>query len=53
MRLPKKYRIPLYLYHYEGYSIKEVGGTAQAQPIHGQNQTGQSSREAEITIGGG
>lgn len=25
LRLPKKYRVPLYLYHYEGYSAAEVG----------------------------
>ena len=25
LRLPKKYRVPLYLHHYEGYSAAEVG----------------------------
>ena len=25
MELPRKYRVPLYLYHYEGYSAAEVG----------------------------
>lgn len=25
LQLPKKYRVPLYLYHYEGYSTAEVG----------------------------
>ena len=32
MHLPKKYRIPLYLYHYEGYSIKEVGELLKLNP---------------------
>lgn len=26
MSLPAKYRVPLYLYYYEGYSVDEVGG---------------------------
>lgn len=26
MDLPKKYRIPIYLYYYEGYSTKEIAG---------------------------
>jgi len=25
MELPKKYRIPIYLYYYEGYSTQEIG----------------------------
>ena len=25
LSLPKKYRLPLYLYYYEGYSVEEVG----------------------------
>ena len=24
MALPRKYRVPLYLYYYEGYPVKEV-----------------------------
>ena len=32
MRLPKKYRVPLYLYHYEGYSIKEIGELLKLNP---------------------
>ena len=26
MDLPKKYRLPIYLYHYEGYSTDEIAG---------------------------
>lgn len=25
LRLPVKYRLPIYLYYYEGYSVKEIG----------------------------
>ena len=25
MELPARYRVPLYLYYYEGYSVAEVG----------------------------
>lgn len=32
MRLPKKYRIPLYLFHYEGYSIQEISDLLNANP---------------------
>ena len=32
MRLPKKYRVPLYLYHYEGYSVREVGELLKLNP---------------------
>ena len=32
MRLRKKYRIPLYLYHYEGYSVKEGGELLKLNP---------------------
>lgn len=32
LRLPKKYRVPLYLFHYEGYSIKEIGELLKTNP---------------------
>ena len=32
MRLPKKYRIPLYLFHYEGYSIQEISDLLNTNP---------------------
>ncbi len=32
MALPAKYRLPLYLYYYEGYSIKEVGELLKVNP---------------------
>ena len=30
--LPGKYRLPLYLYYYEGYSVKEVGELLDLKP---------------------
>ena len=30
--LPKKYRVPLYLYHYEGYSVREISALLKANP---------------------
>ena len=32
LRLPKKYRVPLYLYHYEGYSVREISALLRANP---------------------
>lgn len=32
MGLPVKYRLPLYLYYYEGYSVTEVGQLLQLNP---------------------
>jgi len=32
MRLPAKYRLPLYLYYYEGYSVAEVGELMKLNP---------------------
>lgn len=32
LRLPKKYRVPLYLYHYEGYSVREISALLRATP---------------------
>lgn len=32
MRLPPKYRVPLYLYHYEGYSVQEIGKLLHMNP---------------------
>ena len=32
LRLPKKYRVPLYLYHYEGYSVREISALPKANP---------------------
>lgn len=32
LRLPKKYRVPLYLYHYEGYSVREISALLKANP---------------------
>ena len=32
MGLPFKYRLPLYLYYYEGYSVTEVGELLQLNP---------------------
>ena len=32
MRLPPKYRVPLYLYHYEGYSAQEIGMLLHMNP---------------------
>ena len=32
MELPVKYRLPLYLYYYEGYSVAEVGGLLSLNP---------------------
>ena len=32
MALPGKYRVPLYLYYYEGYSVAEVGALLEMKP---------------------
>lgn len=32
MALPGKYRVPLYLYYYEGYSVEEVGRLMDLKP---------------------
>ncbi len=32
MSLPKKYRVPLYLYYYEGYPVKEVAALCGLNP---------------------
>ena len=32
LRLSKKYRVPLYLYHYEGYSVREISALLRANP---------------------
>ena len=32
MELPAKYRLPLYLYYYEGYSVTEVGELLRLNP---------------------
>lgn len=32
MALPGKYRVPLYLYYYEGYSVAEVGELLRLKP---------------------
>lgn len=34
MALPVKYRLPLYLYYYEGYTAAEVGGAAGPEALH-------------------
>ena len=32
LSLPKKYRLPLYLYYYEGYSVGEIGAILGRNP---------------------
>ena len=32
MELPEKYRLPMYLYYYEGYSVDEVSATLNSKP---------------------
>ena len=32
MHLPKKYRVPLYLFHYEGYSVGEISELLKVNP---------------------
>lgn len=32
MELPKKYRIPIYLHYYEGYTLQEIGTIMQLSP---------------------
>lgn len=32
MALPVKYRLPLYLYYYEGYSVAEIGDILERKP---------------------
>lgn len=32
MGLPGKYRVPLYLYYYEGYAVKEIGELLNMKP---------------------
>lgn len=38
MELPVKYRIPLYLYYYEGYSVKEIAELLRRRPSTVQTQ---------------
>ena len=45
LSLPRLYRLPLYLYYYEGYSVEEVGellgrrsSTVQTQLARGREQ---------------
>ncbi|MGM9661893.1 MAG: RNA polymerase sigma factor [Oscillospiraceae bacterium] len=52
LRLPAKYRLPMYLYYYEGYSVEEVGrllernpSTVQTQLARGREQLRRSLRE--------
>ena len=32
MKLDEKYRVPIHLYYYEGYSIKEIAGIMNQNP---------------------
>ena len=42
--LPAKYRVPLYRYHYEGYSFAEVGERLR---LHSPGQAGTGEAELE------
>lgn len=53
LALPAKYRRPLYLYYYEGYSVAETGESAGAEGLHGTDPPGPGTGEAETSIGGG
>ena len=44
MTLPGKYRVPLYLYYYEGYSVAEI---AASECLHRADPSGPGQGEAE------
>ena len=53
MALPGKYRLPLYLYYYEGYAVAEVGellglksSTVQTRLARGREKLKQALEEA-------
>ena len=38
MNLPRKYRLPLYLYYYEGYAVREIAQLLRRKPSTVQTQ---------------
>lgn len=53
MALPVKYRLPLYLYYYEGYTAAEVGELLGLRPSTVRTRLARGQRETESTAEGG
>lgn len=53
MALPGKYRLPLYLYYYEGYGAAEVGELLGVKTSTIQTRLARGGGEAQKTAGGG
>ena len=52
MELPAKYRVPLYLYYYEGYSSKEIVDMLQCTDSAVRSQLCEGRKKLKLTLGG-
>lgn len=50
MDLPAKYRVPLYLYYYEGYSVDEVGELLSMKPSTVQTRLARARAKLKIQL---
>ncbi len=47
MNLPRKYRLPLYLYYYEGYAVRGDRPAAPAQALHRPDSAGPGQEQLQ------
>lgn len=50
MDLPAKYRLPLYLYYYEGYSVDEVGALLDLKPSTVQTRLARARAKLKLQL---
>lgn len=52
LALPEKYRLPLYLYYYEGYSVAEIGAILERKPSTVQTQLARARDRLKLELEG-
>ncbi len=52
IRLPEKYRIPVYLYYYEGFSVKEISEITKTKPSTVRSQMKRGREKLKEILGG-
>lgn len=50
MRLERKYRLPVYLYYYEGFSVKEIAKILQTVPSTVQTRLQRAREKLKIAL---
>lgn len=51
MNLPVKYRLPMYLYYYEGYAVREIAEITESRPSTVQTRLARGREKLKNVLG--